>query len=410
MAGQRRCVTGLWTRSPVRRDTSHTRGGPGTVSGMPEPTAINESGQEPALHHEFPCNSCGAKLHFKPGTESLTCPYCGAHQVIAAPSQPVVERSFDEAMQAIRRCPVTQLAAAGREIQCQGCGAVTLVTGHAEACPFCDSPLVVPVSEDRATIVPDSLLPFAVEHKQASDSFHKWVASRWFAPNDLSKRARRSRVEGVYLPYYTYDAETYSPYRGQRGTHYYVTESYTDSEGKRQTRQVRKTRWNSVSGSVYVSFDDILICASTSLPDKLIRKLEPWDLQALRSFEPAFLSGFMAERAAVDLEQGFDQAKVEMRPGIERAIRRDIGGDEQRISSYSTSHSEVTFKLFLLPLWLSSYRYHDKVYHFVVNARTGEPVGERPYSAIKIALAVVAGIVLLAAAVFAYQYFSSAVD
>lgn len=347
-------------------------------------------------HHEFPCQGCGAKLEFSPGTEHLQCPYCGHSQAIGGGGGPVHEHSLRDALTQIARAPVSQLAEGGKEIECQGCGAITVVTGHASACPFCDSPLVAPIEEDRATIVPESLLPFSIDERAAGEQFKTWVTSRWFAPNDLAERAARAKMDGVYLPYYTYDAQTHTHYRGQRGTTYYVTETYRDSEGNTKTRQVQKVRWTSVSGRVHVHFDDVLVCASRSLPRKLVDGLEPWDLHSLRPFDPGFLSGFMAERAAVDLEEGFGVAKDKMAPRIDSAIRGDIGGDMQRISSKSTDYRNPTFKLFLLPLWLSSFRYDDTVYRFLVNARTGEAHGERPYSKIKIALAVLGGLVVVA--------------
>jgi hypothetical protein len=259
----------------------------------------------------------------------------------------------------------------------------------------------VPVEQDRETIVPDSLLPFKIDGRTAGEQFKTWVTSRWFAPNDLAERAQRATIDGVYLPYYTYDTRTLAQYTGSRGEHYYETESYRDSEGKTQTRQVRKTRWYPASGDVRVDFDDVLVCASRSLPTPLIDGLEPWDLAELRGFEPAYLSGFMAERAALDIREGFETAKQKMAPQIESAIRSDIGGDEQRINHWSAEYRSVTFKLFLWPMWISSFRYDDKVFRFVVNARTGEVSGERPWSKIKIALAVLAAVVVIAGIVLA---------
>jgi len=91
-----------------------------------------------------------------------------------------------------------------------------------------------------------------------------------------------------------------------------------------------------------------------------------------------------------------------MREGIRRTVRRDIGGDEQRIMSMRTQWEDLKFKYILLPVWVASFRYRDKVYRFLVNARTGEVQGERPYSAWKITflvlaiLAVIATIVIVA--------------
>jgi ribosomal protein S27E len=368
--------------------------------------------QSPAgAHQEFPCNQCGAKLHFAPGSTSLQCPYCGSTQAIAAPSDPtgspsaVVERCFEAAVRNLRQQPVSAMAEGGKEIECSGCGAITMVTAHATSCPFCDSPVVMPTEQDKFTIVPESVLPFKIDQRSASSKFKGWVTSRWFAPSDLAAKARHARIDGVYLPYFTYDSETSTQYRGQRGDYYYETESYTDSEGKRQTRQVRKTRWSRRSGQVYVHFDDLLICASKSLPIKLIEGLEPWDLAELTPFDPRYLSGFMAERAVIGLEDGFEAAKFKMVPEILRAIRSDIGGDTQQIDSHSVSHYNITFKLFFLPLWISSFRYDDEVYRFVVNARTGEISGERPYSKLKIAMAVIGAILAIVAIVLLVRHF-----
>lgn len=367
---------------------------------------MNDLHASAGTHQEFPCQQCGAKLHFAPGSSNLECPYCGATQAITAPAAaPVVERSFEEAVRALRQQPVSSIAQNGKEIQCNGCGAVTLITAQAAACPFCDSPVIMPIEEDRATIVPESVLPFHIDERTAGTKFKEWVASRWFAPNDLAAKARRARIDGVYLPYFTYDSQTHTVYRGQRGDYYYETQTYTDSQGQRQTRQVRKTRWTPCSGQVFVEFDDVLVCASKSLPTKLTEGLEPWDLDKLAPFNPGYLSGFMAERAALSLEEGFDWAKQKMAPTISSEIHSDIGGDTQRIDWSSTTHNNVTFKLFYLPLWISSFRYQDKVFRFVVNARTGEIAGERPYSKLKIAMAILAAILLIAGVIWAIQHF-----
>jgi Zn finger protein HypA/HybF involved in hydrogenase expression len=381
-----------------------------------------EPGQNPATSgtkHEFPCNSCGAKLEFKPGADALQCPYCGAQQSIGPgaggdsgqaaggappPAAPPQEYSFEEALRNARTQPARSLAQNGQEVQCNGCGALSVVTGQASRCPFCDSPVVVHEADDQI-IVPESVLPFKLDARAAKSIFKKWVSSRWFAPSDLASRATNQGMDGVYLPYWTYDSNTTTQYRGERGTYYYVTESYTDSQGKSATRQVRKTSWSPTWGTVNRFFDDVLVCASRSLPSKLVNDLEPWDLNALQPYDPAYLSGFLAERYGIDLQEGFGAAKHRMEPTIRNDIRADIGGDEQRITSMTTQHSNVMFKHFLLPLWISSFRYSEKLYRFVVNARTGEAAGERPYSWVKIAAAVVAGLALVGAIVWAINYF-----
>jgi hypothetical protein len=258
--------------------------------------------------------------------------------------------------------------------------------------------VVVDAAAGQETVfAPESLLPFKLDLAEAKTAFDGWVRGLWFAPNDLRARARTEAIDGVYLPYWTFDSQTTTGYTGQRGEHYWVTEHYTDSEGQRRSRQVRRTRWYPAAGTVRVAFDDLLVCATRSLPDDLIYSLEPWDLEDLRSWDPAWVSGFIAERYRVELEEGFSIADDRMRPGIRAAIRSDIGGDAQRIASMDVHHADVHFKHILLPLWISSFRYRRRVYRFIVNARTGEVAGERPWSWVKITFAMFLVLVLLAA-------------
>ena len=350
----------------------------------------------PKETNSFPCAQCGAFLVYAPGTRSMSCEYCGHEQPVERRTGSVVERDLNRARARARKGATKDLIEGGVELSCEGCGARTVFKGQASKCPYCDSPLVVTRSELPDQLVPESVLPFIVSALQASQAFEAWVRSLWFAPNDLAARARAEEIDGVYLPYWTYDSRTASRYRGERGTYYYVSESYTDAEGKRQTRQVRHTRWTSTSGELEANFDDVLICASKSLPRGLVDALEPWDLKALEPYTPDYLRGFSAERYRIDLDEGFGLAKQRMAEVIDERVRRRIGGDEQRVHSISTRYDAVTFKHCLLPLWISSFRYGERVFRFLVNARTAEVSGERPWSWIKITLAVLAGLALVA--------------
>ena len=82
--------------------------------------------------------------------------------------------------------------------------------------------------------------------------------------------------------------------------------------------------------------------------------------------------------------------------------RRDIGGDEQRVSNVETQYSAVTFKHLLLPVYVGAYRFNDKVFQVVVNGRTGEVQGERPYSVWKILLLVLAILFVLLVLAFVF--------
>lgn len=340
----------------------------------------------------FPCSSCGAELSFAPGTTSLKCEHCGAINEIQRRPGSVTEEDYQSALAALSQSADTVDRV---EVHCESCGARTQLADNVTAgrCPFCGSRIV---AEAKSTKIlrPKSLLPFGIDRRTAESAYEKWIASRWFAPSDLKKRAfLDSTLTGIYLPYWTYDCLATTDYTGQRGIDYWTTETYTTTVNGRsvtRTRQVRRTRWYPCAGTVRDTFDDILVPATTSLPDDRLNSLEPWDLPSLVPYQDDFLAGFSSESYAVGLEDGFGRATVRMRPFIERTICADIGGDHQIISSMHSRYSEVTFKHLLLPVWVSAYRYANKTYRIIINARTGELSGERPWSFWKIAFLVLA--------------------
>ncbi len=354
---------------------------------------------------QFECGQCGASLKFTPGSDSLTCPYCGHNNVIAS-----VEETIDELdyQQALANAESGEAMEERLEVKCGSCGASATLDPHvaADECPFCGTPIVKTGTTTRL-IKPKALLPFKIKREEGRTAFRDWIHGLWFAPNALKKRAKQSeRLQGVYIPYWTYDCRTASDYTGQRGKHYWVTVTRTVVvNGKTQHRQerVRKTRWYPASGHVRNTFDDVLVLASKSLPPKKTDALEPWDLRNLEPYQDEYLSGFKAESYQVNLASGFEQAKQKMDPVIRETICRDIGGDEQRIHHVSTQYHGITFKHILLPIWISAYRYHEKIYRFMVNARTGEVQGERPWSWVKITFAVLLGAAIVGGIVYATQ-------
>ncbi len=349
---------------------------------------------------EITCHQCGARLTFAPGTDSLKCEFCGAVNTIevdeTAKAEAQKEIDFYKFIQnQADTAPKTEVLT----IKCDGCGAETTFDPNvvSDRCDFCDSPLTAKEGHKTSLIAPKGLLPFKISSKEGAELYQKWLKKLWFAPNKLKTYARQSeKLAGIYIPYWTYDANTYTHYSGRRGDDYQRTETYTNDDGETEERTVTETRWSSVSGNVSRNFDDVLIPASNSLPGNYVDALEPWDLENIVPYDTKYLSGFKSETYQIGLEQGFNGAKTKMEFTIREDVRRDIGGDHQEISSLNTNYSDVTFKHILLPIWLSAYRYNDKVYRFMINGRTGEVQGERPYSWIKIALFVLMIIAIIA--------------
>jgi DNA-directed RNA polymerase subunit RPC12/RpoP len=352
---------------------------------------------DPQELHRFPCEQCGADYRYDPQSEGLVCEHCGHSEAIqGGPWRGGQLRELDYEAALADALPKAEIEVT-RVTTCPNCAAqVEFVDEtHATECPFCATPVVADTGEARQ-IKPKGVMPFTLSERQAHKAMSDWLGRLWFAPNGLKDYARKGRkMQGIYVPYWTYDARTRSRYAGQRGDTYYETETI-EVDGERRTQQVAKTRWTPVSGRVARDFDDILVLASHSLPKDYTDALEPWDLTKLSPYQPQYLAGFRAEAYSVELKDGYGEARQRMDRAIERDIKFDIGGDRQRIHSVDTNVSDVTFKHILLPVWLAAYKFRGKTYRFVVNGQTGRVRGERPWSGWKIAIAVVLGLIVAA--------------
>lgn len=353
---------------------------------------------------ELPCANCGGTLKYDPGTATLACPFCGAENDLPPPPEDAPARieELDYRAALGDRLDEAQMEEA-EALPCPSCGAEIKLDDQtlADDCPFCAAPLAKDAGHSMRYPKPQAVLPFSIEERDAKARMKDWLGSLWFAPSGLSKYAEAGRpISGVYLPYYTYDAEGSADYSGARGDAYYVTRTRTvmvDGKPQTQTYRERRIRWTPVSGHVRRFFDDVLVPASETL-GPLGKGAEEgerrWDLAGLNPYRQEYLAGFRAETPSVELATGFDAAQGLMAARLRRDARFEIGGDEQRINRFDDRYEQITFKHVLLPVWLAAYRYRNEPYRVVINGRTGEISGQRPYSWWKIGFAVAIGLAI----------------
>jgi predicted RNA-binding Zn-ribbon protein involved in translation (DUF1610 family) len=367
-----------------------------TEDGAMEQQIPNETHEITAVDR-FPCPQCGADMVFDPETQALACPYC-RHQVeISSEGGEVKEYDLAEGE---LQCS-TDWGQVTKVIRCDNCGAETVLEANraAQNCSFCGSAQVVQLDQ-LPGIKPESLIPFKITQSAAEQAFRKWVSSRFFAPSDLKHSYQAKQLQGIYIPFWTYDADTYSAYRAQKGTYYWVTVPVTVTRnGKTVTehRQERRTSWRPVSGTYAKYYDDELVHASQRLDEVLAGTFGHYDLAQLTEYRPEYLSGFAAEKYTIGVKQGWERAKAAIKQKIAQGIVRQINGDEVRALQFTTSFQKIAFKHLLLPLWMSSYNYQGKAYSFIVNGQTGEVHGEAPVSALKVTACIALGLLLVAA-------------
>jgi hypothetical protein len=333
----------------------------------------------------------------------MVCPYCEAKLDIAAPQEGSPKQDY-AAYAAVPHTAVSQLPPF--DVACRNCGTAQQVTALAGRCPSCRSPLVVTDDLGGQLKSPDGVVPFVVDKNAAAAAFKEWTSSRWFAPSALKKVGSTESMNGSYLPHWGFDDHTTTDYTGQRGDHYYTTETYTTQQNGQtvtNTRQVQHTSWSRVGGRVSRDFVDVMATGVSSPDAEVLEKLGPWSTGTATGYQSEYVAGFDSPRYDIDPATGFASAKQEMASVIHDDCCADIGGDEQRVDQLDTTDRDVLFRLLLLPLWIATYIAAGKTFHVYVNANTGEVIGERPYSAAKITAAILLALSALAAAYLLYR-------
>lgn len=350
------------------------------------------------------CSSCGGNTVYDPASKGMKCPFCGTEEEIEASLDNAIEHDYLSALDHADHVWNEEK----RVFKCDNCGAETVLDKNkvADFCSFCGSSHIS-VTEHDAGIKPALVLPFQIAKEEAIDKFKKWILKRHFAPNRLKKEYELEKLSGAYIPYWTFDSDTRSVYTVKIGTYYYVTETrtvYKDGKPVQVTERVRKIRWRTQNGRYHKFHDDVLVKASRNVASGLIDQVEPFHLKELTDYKTEYLSGFLAERYSIPLKEGWSEARSIIDSRIRSGILRREIGDEVRIVRVNTEYNDITFKHILLPLWISSFTFNNKVYRFLVNGQTGKVSGKAPISFWKVAFVTLLTI-LAVGAVILFQDF-----
>jgi hypothetical protein len=349
-----------------------------------------------AALEKHPCAACGAQAEWNPAKQLLVCPFCGTSAAFSVDpaSGALVENDL---ARALRELPDESRGwlAAKRTVQCQSCKAVSVFDPErvGQNCDFCGSPALVDYTEIKAPIRPQALLAFKVSEAQVREQIRRWYASKWLAPNKLKSKALVDRVHGIYIPYWTFDAQAVCPWEAEAGHYYYTTETYRDNKGNLQTRQVQHTRWEPASGTVEHFFDDEPVPGTQGVSHRLLEEVQPFPTAELVPYDTAFLSGFVVEHYQVVLLEAAQASQDAMTRQLREMCAGQVPGDTYRNLVIHPAFSGRTFKHILVPVWLLSYMFGAKSYQAVVNGYTGRMAGQYPKSPWKIAFLVLLAII-----------------
>lgn len=329
------------------------------------------------------CPGCGDNLVFDPKTGGLKCPSCGTKVAISA-------RAGEELAATGLRAVSESWHNQTHVYHCTNCNAEEVLDRReiAHVCPFCGSPSVVERDEIDA-LRPNCLLPFSLDKNAATQAAAKWTKKRLFAPRAFKEYLRAENLNGVYLPAFTFDTKTHSVYNGTLGKHYYEN---VRQNGKTVRKQ--RTRYFSISGAYDYFFDDLVVSATDAVPDSIMNKLLTYDYKNCVEYNDDYLYGFSALLYSRSGENCWQSAKDQAESSLRRMILSKYDYDVVESLNVNTTHSDVTYKYMLLPVYTGNYTYKNKTYPFYVNGRNGKVKGKTPLSPVRVAIAAVLGVAL----------------
>lgn len=337
------------------------------------------------------CPQCGATMDFDPTSGGMYCPYCDYREEIKAEDakgEAVAQELDFESAEFTGNC---DWGVSQKTVTCKSCGAVSVYDALevASECPYCGSNQVMEAS-DVKTLAPNGVVPFEVTSKLAGEKFSSWIRKKWFAPKAAKESAKAEAFKGIYLPYWTFDADTSSDYSGEYGI---------DRKVKKGDKEEIVTDWHRTAGHFDHFIDDALVAATGDQDTRILSKAEPYNTNNCKAYKPEYMAGFAAERYSLGLKDAWEKAKNFIKDRLKSLITSKITeehrADRVRNLNVTTTYANITYKYVMLPVWLSSFTYKGKVYQFVVNGQSGKVGGDYPISPWRVLIAVLIAVAII---------------
>ncbi|MBQ7582156.1 MAG: hypothetical protein IJU25_04995 [Lachnospiraceae bacterium] len=336
------------------------------------------------------CPQCGGVMDFDPATGGLHCPFCDyTEEIKKGEEQPDHAQELDFASAELTgNC---DWGVAQKTVTCKSCGATSVYDALevANECPYCGSNQVMEAN-DVSTLAPNGVVPFKITAKQAGENFQAWLKRKWFCPKEAKRSAKADKFQGIYLPYWTFDADTDTTYTAQYGI---------DRKEKHGDQERTVTDWHNTSGRYQHFIDDELVIASNHHDSSILSMVEPFDTADNKAYKPEYMAGYAAERYSLGLKDAWEKAKQfiknRLHALIESKIRSDHHADSVRNLNMNTTYSNITYKYLMLPIYISSFTYKGKIYQFMVNGQSGKVGGRSPISALRVMLAILIAVVII---------------
>lgn len=345
---------------------------------------LNEEELLESNNEIYKCPGCGANLKYDSTIQGLHCSYCGYQMLIDGTSSNVeFELKFDES--------INEWDDEVKKGTCSNCGANVIIDKNllTANCPFCNTPMVIS-TEDIIGLKPNRVIPFKISQEDVITNYNKWIKKKFFVPRKLKKNLPNPSLFTVYVPSWTFDTNVIASYRGRLGKRY----TTTVGSGKNR-RTVTRIRYFRISGIHQKNVDDLVVMSGKSISQQELNRILPFSTNESYIYDNRYIIGHTAEHYSINLKDGWKIGQELIEEQVKREILFKYNYDVVDYLKISPTYNKSMYKYVILPIWTCHYKYHNKIFKFIVNGESGKVDGKTPVSALKILLLIGIGMLLM---------------
>lgn len=328
--------------------------------------------------NQFQCPCCGARLIYDGSKEQMNCEYCDSTFSV---EQLRAEQAAKEEMAAGSQMDWKTSSSASSVItgedgkiegySCPACGAQMMADEKTAAteCPYCGNFAIIKTSFE-GMYKPDVVLPFMVSKEKAQDALNNFTKGKKLLPDAFVNKNRIDSLTGLYVPFWLYSCHA-------DGTIFYEGVKVKEWEDQNY-RYTQKDHYRMIR-SGKMDFNRIPCDASTKMDDAIMDSLEPFDMTKGVDYDPAYFSGYLADR--YDVEEKDCRPRANER--VENTFRSRLGEEvkeyrEVKTTSENIKLSDAKAEYAMLPVWMMTTIFEGKPYVFGINGQTGQMTGSLP--------------------------------